>query len=435
MAGARLALAQYEPPATMLSPSNKDQASAPLLSTSLKVINCSTCKDKSSTKDVYTTSAIVTNTVSSALLPVASSNLSSSQSATPSLSICSICSDEYLGSAVSSSPSATTDPPTPISLYMLYTSPPTPSSDESSNNPISFYMIYTPPSSANASSVGKYNASMTGTLPSNHSQSTVCPSLNLTTRTSWTTAPAITVTSVVTETWHRIVNSCNNTSTVPNTTKTLTANITVTVEKTIMRTQCNNISSALSIASPGYTAQHNSTGLGISLTSQESSTLAPINSNSTLQHSLSSTVLSSSAYIISLSTITPTASLTAPSLATSSVNGIIGTVSSSTPAYPMPTPSGMLECADGSYAKSAQYCPGGLMYPPSSPGPAIDWPAFTPSKVRWGPNATSTVKVYKREEGDGVVEPTADTNEPAGEPLVLNVHATMFRRWRTHHYH
>ncbi len=75
------------------------------------------------------------------------------------------------------------------------------------------------------------------------------------------------------------------------------------------------------------------------------------------------------------------------------------------------------------------------MYPPTSSSPGINWPAFTPSKVQRGPSTTSTVKFYKREEGDGEIEPTADTNEPAGQAPVRNIYATMFRRWRTHHYH
>ncbi|KAI9706670.1 MAG: hypothetical protein M1836_003679 [Candelina mexicana] len=435
MAGARLALAQYGQSSTESITSREDKDTTSLLSASHEAITCYTCRNKPSAKDVSTISANVSKADSFAFSSLASNYLSNTPSTTSPSSSCSTCSYGPIKSAVSSfSPGTTDPPPSPISFYMLYTSPTAPSSDVSSYEPISFYMIYTP-SSANVSSVTTNVFSATTSLPSGHPEGATRPLQNLTTQISWMTVPATTVTSVITETWHRAVFSCNTTYAAPAPTRTVTASITVTVEKSVIPMNCGNISSTTSTASLGYSAPHNSTVMNARPTSETYSSLAPATSNATLPHSFSSNTLSSSADIKSLSTTTSTTHLTASYSTVYSVTTSISEASSSILAYPMSTPSGMLECADGSYAKSAHYCPGGLMYPPTSSSPSIDWPAFTPSMVQWGPSTSIRVKVYIREEGDGEIEPTADANEPAGQAPVRNVHATMFRRWRTHHYH
>ncbi len=209
MAGARLALAQYEPSTTWI-PSKSDKPSRPSPLTPLEAATCYTCKDISFTKDVFTTSTGISN---------AASNVAA----------------------------GTTNPPTPISYYMLYTSSIAESSKVSSNKHISFYMLYTPSPSANPSSLNIHNSSVTESLPLDYTPSTVCPLHNLTT-TSWMTAPAITVTSVVTETWHRMVYSCNTTSVTTTATRDVTVNITLTVEKTVMPSLCSKVSSVQSMA-------------------------------------------------------------------------------------------------------------------------------------------------------------------------------------------
>ncbi|KAI9765692.1 MAG: hypothetical protein M1835_007336 [Candelina submexicana] len=435
MAGARLALAQYDQSSTESVTSDEDKDTTSLLSGSLEAVACYTCKNKPSAKDVLTISTNVSKADSSAFSSLPSNYLSNTPSATSPFSSCSTCSYGHTRSAVASFPPGPTDPPpSPTNFYMLYTSPPAPSSDGSSYNPVSFYMIYTP-SSANVSSVTTHVFSAATSLPSGDLAGATCPLQNLTTRISWINVPATTVTSVVTETWHRTVFLCNTTYPAPATTNTVTASITVTVEKSVVPINCSNISSDPSTASLGYSAPHNSTNVNSRPISETYSSLAPATSNTTLPHSFSSSTLSSAAYFEILSTTTPTTHLTASYSTASSVTISINEASSPILAYPMPTPSGMLECADGSYAKSAHYCPGGLMYPPTSSSPSIDWPAFTPSMLQWGPSTSTPLKVYIREEGDGEIEPTADANEPAGQAPVRNVHATMFRRWRTHHYH